>query len=63
MINAAARLHKDDEPETVLKRLAVYHEQTEPLIAYYKKNEVLCEVDGTKEVTEILAEIQKQLGR
>lgn len=56
-------LRKDDEPETVLKRLAVYHEQTEPLIAYYRKNEVLREVDGTKEVTEILAEIQKQLGR
>lgn len=56
-------LRKDDEPETVLKRLAVYHEQTEPLIAYYRKNEVLREVDGTKEVAEILAEIQKQLGR
>ena len=56
-------LRKDDEPETVLKRLAVYHEQTEPLIAYYRKNEVLREVDGTKEVAEILTEIQKQLGR
>lgn len=61
--SGALALRKDDEPETVLKRLAVYHEQTEPLIAYYRKNEVLREVDGTKEVTEILAEIQKQLGR
>lgn len=55
-------LRKDDEPETVLRRLEVYHDQTEPLIAYYRKNEVLKEVDGTKEVSEILDEIKKQLG-
>ncbi|RRD95648.1 adenylate kinase [Clostridiales bacterium COT073_COT-073] len=55
-------LRKDDEPETVLKRLEVYHDQTEPLIAYYRNNGVLKEVDGTKEVAEILAEIRKQLG-
>lgn len=56
-------LRKDDEPETVLKRLEFYHDQTEPLIAYYRQNGVLKEVDGTKQVAEILSEIQEQLGR
>jgi len=40
-------LRDDDKPETVLKRLGVYHEQTQPLIDYYKKAGILLEVDGT----------------
>lgn len=43
-------MRKDDEPETVLKRLRVYHEQTQPLIDYYKAKNILVEVDGTKDV-------------
>ena len=41
---------KDDEPETVRKRLKVYQEQTAPLIDYYKKKRVLVEVSGDMEV-------------
>lgn len=37
----------DDQPETVANRLKVYHEQTQPLIDYYKEKEVLKEIDGT----------------
>lgn len=37
----------DDKEEVIRKRLAVYHEQTEPLIAYYKKNGKLTTIDGT----------------
>lgn len=37
---------KDDEPNTVVERLAVYHEVTEPLIDYYKKSGKLKVVDG-----------------
>lgn len=37
---------KDDEPETVLDRLKVYHEQTEPLRDYYEKQGKLRAVDG-----------------
>ena len=33
-------LRDDDKPETVQKRLAVYHEQTQPLIDYYKEKGV-----------------------
>ena len=40
-------LRDDDKPETVLKRLKVYHEQTQPLIDFYTKKGVLRSVDGT----------------
>lgn len=43
-------LRDDDKPETVLKRLKVYHDQTQPLIDYYTKQGILVEVDGTKDM-------------
>ena len=43
----------DDNEETVRNRLKVYHEQTAPLIEYYKKKGVLFEVDGYKSIEEI----------
>ncbi len=48
---------KDDAPETVLSRLEVYHEQTEPLINYYKNKGILFEVDGSKELEAATKEI------
>lgn len=50
-------LRDDDKPETVLKRLGVYHEQTQPLIDYFKGKGVLVSVDGTKEIEVIFEEI------
>jgi adenylate kinase len=54
-------IRKDDAPETVLDRLNVYHEQTEPLKDYYEKCGKLRIVEGTKPITEITAEILKVL--
>lgn len=54
-------LREDDEPETVKKRLKVYHEQTQPLFEYYKKKGILYSVDGTKGIDEIYNEIIKVL--
>ena len=42
-------LREDDKPETVLKRLNVYHEQTQPLIDYYRNKGILRSVDGTQD--------------
>ena len=50
-------LRDDDKPETVLKRLSVYHEQTQPLIDYYKKEGVLREVDGTQDMNKVFDDI------
>jgi adenylate kinase len=36
----------DDEPDTIQRRLSVYHEQTEPLLAYYEARDRLVRVDG-----------------
>ena len=46
-------LRDDDAPETVKKRLDVYHEQTQPLIDFYNKKGILKEVDGTKEMNDV----------
>lgn len=55
-------LRDDDKPETVQKRLKVYHEQTQPLIDYYKKQNILKSVDGTQPMEKVFADIVAILG-
>ena len=55
-------LRDDDKPETVQKRLTVYHEQTQPLIDFYGKEGVLVEVDGTQNLEDVFQAITKILG-
>jgi adenylate kinase len=43
----------DDRPETVQRRLEVYHEKTAPLIAYYEERGLLRRFDGTRAPTEV----------
>lgn len=53
---------KDDAPETVLDRLKVFHEQTEPLKGYYEKTGKLKLVYGQEELSETTALVFKALG-
>ena len=46
---------KDDAPETVLERLKIYHEETEPLKEYYEKQGKLFIVEGQEEVSDTTA--------
>lgn len=55
-------LRDDDKPETVQKRLTVYHEQTQPLIDYYQKQGILKSVDGTQPMEAVFAAITDILG-
>lgn len=55
-------LRDDDKPETVQKRLGVYHQQTQPLIEYYTKKNILKSVDGTKDMEEVFQSIVSILG-
>lgn len=55
-------LREDDKPETVQKRLDVYHAQTQPLIQFYENKGVLRTVDGTKDMGEVFADIANILG-
>jgi adenylate kinase len=43
----------DDKPEVVEKRLEVYHDETEPLVAYYDERGLLRRIDGTRSPTEV----------
>ena len=55
-------VREDDKPETVTKRLNVYHEQTQPLIDYYTKQGALKEVDGTMNMDDVFNAIVAILG-
>ena len=55
-------LRDDDQPETVKKRLNVYHEQTQPLIDYYQKQGILKSVDGTQPMESVFGAIVEILG-
>ena len=55
-------LRDDDKPETVKNRLSVYHDQTQPLIDYYNKKNVLREVDGTQAMDDVFKAIVDILG-
>jgi adenylate kinase len=53
-------IRRDDEkPDVVRKRLAVYQEQTKPLLDYYRQIGLLHEIDGTIGVDNVLAEITR----
>ena len=55
-------LRDDDKPETVEKRLKVYHEQTQPLIDFYGKKGILREVDGSQDMKDVFNAIVAILG-
>jgi adenylate kinase len=51
----------DDKPETIRKRLAVYHEQTQPLVEWYDERGALRRFDGTRTPDEVHARIRATL--
>ena len=55
-------LRDDDKAETVMKRLEVYHNQTQPLIDFYSEQGILKNVDGTVDMKEVFAAITAILG-
>ena len=55
-------LRDDDKPETVKKRLDVYHTQTQPLIDFYTERKVVVEVVGTQSMDKVFDDIMKILG-
>lgn len=55
-------LRDDDRAETVLNRLKVYHDQTQPLIDYYTQKKILKTVDGTMDMQDVFHAITDVLG-
>jgi len=52
---------EDDKPETVLNRIQVFNKQTQPLIAYYRGNGLLVEIDGTQEIGKVTSDLIKAI--
>lgn len=52
----------DDKEETVVNRLHAYHEQTEPLIEYYKKQGLYKEINGLQPIDKVYADVKASLG-
>jgi adenylate kinase len=55
------RQREDDRPETIKKRLATYHDQTEPLKDYYEERGLLRRFDGTRDKVEVHDHIRATL--
>ena len=55
--NEKLTIRKDDQPETVKKRLMIYHETTKPLIEYYSSKNIVSSINGNKSIEDIHAEI------
>lgn len=51
----------DDEPATILERLKVYREQTQPVLDFYRRLGVLVDVDGNGSREEVLEEVRRVL--
>ncbi|NTV47344.1 MAG: nucleoside monophosphate kinase, partial [Chlorobiales bacterium] len=54
-------IRDDDKEDTVRKRLTVYRNSTEPVLAYYRKQDNVSEIDGTKTIEEVSKEIDEIL--
>jgi adenylate kinase len=54
---------EDDKSETVKKRIAVYMEQTSPLIEYYRQKGLLMEIEGTRSIEDVSNELIARLGK
>lgn len=52
---------KDDHPDTVMARLEIYHNETEPLKSYYSKQGKLAIVEGQEEIADTSALVLKEL--
>jgi len=53
----------DDTEEAINKRLSVYYSETEPVIAYYQKQNLVADIDATLDISEVFAAIQEVLAR
>ena len=62
LCGAEVAIRKDDTPETVQKRLAVYHAQTEVLKDFYGERNLLRLVEGNQAITKITEEILEKIG-
>ena len=61
MARASLDGRNDDTPKSIARRLQLYHEQTEPIINYFKRLGKVVEINGAKTIEEVTADINNQL--
>lgn len=55
------RAREDDTPALLTKRLKLYHQRTEPLLTYFKKEGILEELDGERSIEAIAQDVAKRV--
>lgn len=50
---------EDDKPEAIRKRLEVYHDETEPLLEYYRPRKIVHVIDASQPIDKIFADLKK----
>jgi adenylate kinase len=60
---AAAEKRVDDTPETIGRRMEVYHRQTEPLLDYYRKQGLLVSIDAMRSADEVFESIRESVDK
>ncbi len=54
-------IREDDKPEAIKKRLAIYHQETEPLREYYKEKGIYLKINGEQSIPDVFEEIKNKL--
>ena len=52
----------DDRPDAIMNRLEIYHKQTQPLIEFYKRQGILIEVNGERDISSVFKDIKHKIG-
>jgi len=52
---------RDDEPDIIKERLRVYHQETEPIVQYYRKKDIYHQINGDRGIEHVFKDIQKIL--
>ena len=63
MCDLSLERRKDDNAETLRKRLEVFHAQTEPILPFYRDKNLLIEIDGMRSIEEIAKDIDKSIAK
>jgi adenylate kinase len=62
LLRATAENRPDDTPDVIAERLRIYHEETEPVVEYYRTSGKLIPLHGDRTIPEVYAEVQDALG-
>jgi adenylate kinase len=61
LARAASENRADDTPEVIAERLRIYHEETEPIVSYYRVAGRLAQFDGDRSIEDIYADVEARL--